>query len=325
MAHIPHNLITHSTHTHAVHPTSTQTHVTHLTPGGYDPELEAAAQAGELGTPLLPSDAALLSLRPLRRYCAGELVAYSPAAVAATAPHLTLTTPSSQPTSNAHNQIVVDPGVAAALAAERRVGAAGSVPGSRTADRQSNGPAPPGQTPGQTSPPEGAQPVLCYGRVASDAAPTASNHQPLYRISIEVEPGTFVQLLSTQVYCFRPPSEADAMRAAPQARLQVTGAPAVQPGSGSTTVAPTTNHPSNTSAAGSTSSTYTHGVAPGPGPASRAAGAVGAAELVGAVRELLAAAGLPADLGSEALVSTAAGLRAELGAAQEALSQVCGI
>ncbi len=43
--------------------------------GGYDPALEAAGLAGVPGAALLPADAALLQLRPLRRYCCGELVA----------------------------------------------------------------------------------------------------------------------------------------------------------------------------------------------------------------------------------------------------------
>ena len=34
-------------------------------------------------------------------------------------------------------------------------------------------------------------------RVAANAQP--SDDQPVYRVSVEVEPGTFVQLLSTQV------------------------------------------------------------------------------------------------------------------------------
>jgi sacsin len=53
-----------------------------LLAAGYDPCLEAAAQAGQLGSALLPSDAALLQLRPLKRYCAGEVVAYADAAEA---------------------------------------------------------------------------------------------------------------------------------------------------------------------------------------------------------------------------------------------------
>eukprot|EP00198_Chlamydomonas_reinhardtii_P000860 XP_001690195.1 predicted protein [Chlamydomonas reinhardtii] len=47
-----------------------------LLPGGWDERLESAAVAGTPGTPLVPADAALLQLKPLRRYCAGEVVAY---------------------------------------------------------------------------------------------------------------------------------------------------------------------------------------------------------------------------------------------------------
>eukprot|EP00798_Chlamydomonas_sp_ICE-L_P006706 gene6706-3376_t len=46
-----------------------------LLPGGYDLTLERAGQTGQLGAPLLPSDAMLLQLKPLKRYCVGELVA----------------------------------------------------------------------------------------------------------------------------------------------------------------------------------------------------------------------------------------------------------
>jgi hypothetical protein len=42
---------------------------------------------------------------------------------------------------------------------------------------------------------EGA--TLCYGRVAVDAAPAAG--QAAYRLSVEVEPGVYQTLLSTQV------------------------------------------------------------------------------------------------------------------------------
>ena len=44
-----------------------------LLPGGYDPLLERAGQAGQLGAPLLPSDVALLQLKPLRR-CALQCI-----------------------------------------------------------------------------------------------------------------------------------------------------------------------------------------------------------------------------------------------------------
>jgi hypothetical protein len=39
--------------------------------------------------------------------------------------------------------------------------------------------------------------MLCYGRVAVDAAPATG--QAAYRLSVEVEPGVYETLLSTQV------------------------------------------------------------------------------------------------------------------------------
>ena len=52
-------------------------------------ELARLGAAGELGTTLLPSDQALVQLKPLRPFAAGELCAYlagaSPAALAARA------------------------------------------------------------------------------------------------------------------------------------------------------------------------------------------------------------------------------------------------
>jgi len=121
--------------------------------GGYDSELEGALAAGHVGAPLQPSDRALLRLRPLRHYEAGELVAVKRRlAGAAAAP----------------------PGQAAAAAAEAR--AAG----------------PPAPAVGD----EGGL-VLCYARVAMDAAPQPG--QAAYRLSVEVAPGMYESLLSTQV------------------------------------------------------------------------------------------------------------------------------
>lgn len=47
-----------------------------LLPAGHDEVFEAAAAAGVPGAPVVDADARLLALQPLRRYAAGEIVAY---------------------------------------------------------------------------------------------------------------------------------------------------------------------------------------------------------------------------------------------------------
>jgi hypothetical protein len=123
--------------------------------GGYDAELEGALAAGHVGAPLQPGDRALLRLRPLRHYEAGELVAVK-RRLAATAP--------------------------AAAAAEARAA-------------QGPGTGPAGAA-GSSTVDEGGV-VLCYGRVAVDAAPQPG--QAAYRLSVEVSPGVYESLLSIQV------------------------------------------------------------------------------------------------------------------------------
>jgi hypothetical protein len=117
--------------------------------GGYDSDLEGALASGHVGSPVQPADRALLRLRPLRHYTAGELVAV-------------------KRRSNSASSAAAAKGLA-------HIGA-DSV----------------GSSSGDT---EGA--MLCYGRVAVDAAPAAG--QAAYRLSVEVEPGVYQTLLSTQV------------------------------------------------------------------------------------------------------------------------------
>lgn len=124
--------------------------------GGYDAELEGALAAGHVGAPLQPGDKALLRLRPLRHYEAGELVAVKRRLAAA---------------------------AAAAAAAEARAGAGASAAAA-------------GAAAGGSVVDEGGV-VLCYGRVAVDAAPQPG--QAAYRLSVEVAPGVYESLLSTQV------------------------------------------------------------------------------------------------------------------------------
>lgn len=134
------------------------------TAGGYDSELEGALAAGHVGAPLQPGDRALLRLRPLRHYEAGELVAIKRRLPAAALP-----------------------GQAAAAAAEARAAAAAGTAEAGTAVAAGGGD-------------EGGQ-VLCYGRVAMDAAPQPG--QAAYRLSVEVAPGVYESILSTQVFCFQ--------------------------------------------------------------------------------------------------------------------------
>lgn len=137
----------------------------HTTAGGYDSELEGALAAGHVGAPLQPGDRALLRLRPLRHYEAGELVAIKRRLPAAALP-----------------------GQAAAAAAEARATAAAA------------GTAEAGTAVAAGGGDEGGQ-VLCYGRVAMDAAPQP--RQAAYRLSVEVAPGVYESILSTQVFCFQ--------------------------------------------------------------------------------------------------------------------------
>jgi hypothetical protein len=104
-----------------------------------------------------PADRALLRLRPLRHYSAGELVAVK----------------------RSHQQAAtLMPAAAGAssIAAEAAAAAAAAVAGTGEAE---------------------ANQGLCYGRVAVDAAPGAG--QAAYRLSVEVQPGVYENLLSTQV------------------------------------------------------------------------------------------------------------------------------
>lgn len=111
--------------------------------------------AGHVGAPLQPGDKALLKLRPLRHYEAGELVAVK----------RRLATPAGQEAAAAAEARAARASKAAAATAEEGGGGGGM--------------------------------VLCYGRVAMDAAPQPG--QAAYRLSVEVAPGVYESLLSTQV------------------------------------------------------------------------------------------------------------------------------
>jgi hypothetical protein len=110
-----------------------------------------------------PADRTLLLLRPLRHYAAGELVAVKRAPSAAAS-------------------AVAPLGQAAAAAADARAAAAAAAAAASPAGGPQAG--------------DGGA-VLCYGRVAVDAAPAKG--QAAYRLSVEVAPGVYDTLLSTQV------------------------------------------------------------------------------------------------------------------------------
>lgn len=136
-----------------------------LLPGGYDASLEAAGRVGQVGTALLPADAALLQLKPLKRYCRGEAVAYQ-------------RTPSAAE--------------AAGLAAQLRVNAEAGTGGSGAAAAGS---------PDACHAAEPSVAQLCYGCVVADSQP--SGGEGVYKVLVEVDPGVVLPLLSSNIFSFR--------------------------------------------------------------------------------------------------------------------------
>jgi sacsin len=306
--------------------------------GGYDPQLEAAAQAGELGTSLLPSDAALLQLKPLRRFCAHELVAYSRAVV------LPMLPASSSPQQQHDHQgpgltslLLPPPTIAAAAAAARRAAATTARVGDSTAPETSSQSMASADAVTSTAIPaagtsaEGSEPSpspvpidLLYGRVTVNAEPAGDT--PLYRVQVEVEPGVVVPLLSTQVWCFRTPTAADTHTAAGAAQgaepHEQVGAPlASAAGRGSGAGAQQQQRgqqqvPHTPAAAGSSTGAAVPSSVP-----STSSPPVGPPELVSAVKELLGAAGLPLDLGRQELLKQTTELQAALRTSRGALEE----
>ncbi len=278
-------------------------------PQGYDADLEAAAAAGQLGAPLLPADRPLLLLRPLRRYVAGELVAW---------------------------QRPVGAAEAAAAAAERRAGAAAlygtqgeaglavgedgsavvgsGVGGSPSGAGTSRG----GHMGSHVSSHVGSHVgshVLCYACVAANSAP--SEGELAYNVLLEVAPGQFEQVLSSSVFCF---ASAAAMTA-PGAAAAAAGAAADavggvdaassqgdEAGQQEQQSGGTVDAPAPVSALSSAAVVARSGDVAGSSSSSGSSSTqqpVAAAELVGAVRDMLAAAQLPLDLDrSELLLRT---------------------
>ncbi|GFR39737.1 hypothetical protein Agub_g219, partial [Astrephomene gubernaculifera] len=262
-----------------------------LLPGGFDAGMETAAQAGTPGAPLLPADVALLQLKPLRRYVAGEVVAYQRTAEMTT-------------TAAAEGGGVA--AAAAAAAAERRAAGGDAVAsGSNSSSSSSSS-----SSTSSTS--------MCYGRVAAHCA--ASEGAGVHRVQVEVEPGVVRQLLSTQVFCFRSPS---GEAAAQDTAAAVATSPAMP---APTTATMPSGGGSQTSPAAASTPSSTTATATAPHAAAAAAvdaagGPVRASEMVAAVRDVLAAAGLPLEAGAGQLMGRVAALQEELEAAQEQLAQ----
>lgn len=217
--------------------------------------IDGTTSADQIGSPLLPADLSLLQLKPLRRYMAGEVVAYQCTALA----------PGSSGTG---------PGDAAAYAAEQRWAASAAAAAAQ------------GGAAGSTAAP-GYDPVghsMRYGCVALDGGP--EDGHPVYKLSVEVRPNVVHELLSTQVYCFRAAGVGEGrvsaygsgwgVQAPPQESLMFGGA-------------------SNAAAAAVMAAAAAPGSAADEPPV-RQQSHVRSDELVGAVRGILSAAGLPLTL-----------------------------
>lgn len=232
----------------------------------------------------------LLALRPLRRYITGEVVAYQRTASAPTA---------------------------AAAAAERR--AHEHTAYSRDQHHGANDI----QPVVVAGAPEGSS-MLCYGLVAAACGPIEGH--ALYRIPVETDPGVVTQLLSSQVFCFKAAPAGASMQAAAGAAAEAL------PSSGTS---PVPNQHASAPAAGgpSTGAVTPLTIGPNNSTAATAAGAssagvsaaapVSPAELVGAVRSLLAGAGLSLEGGHAAALARVTELQAALSTATGQLNQVC--
>lgn len=216
----------------------------------------------------------------------------------------------------------VDVTTAAAAAAERRLRALGASGPGLTPAESTTGTSGGGVVTEAGSPagqPAVQAAVYCYGRVAADAAPPPGSSSPLYPVPLELEPGVFGELLSTQVYCFRSVVEGGSTvgpAAVGQAQVQLQPVPlqAQQP-AGTLPQAATAAGTGGAATAGGATTGSTAGSSGGPG----------AAALVGAVRELLGAAGLPPDLRAEELLAKAAEAREALVEAKRGLEQVSAL
>jgi sacsin len=247
--------------------------------------LPTAQQVGTLGAPLTPSDASLLQLKPLRRYRAGELVAASRAHLAAAASAAGLTLHGLAPAAAAD---------AAGSAAERRAAAAAQAQAQAQA-----------QARGEDTPVGEAtqsDDVYVYARVAANCEP----RQAVYQVPLEAGgPGETLALLSSQVYSFA------------SSASQGHGAGDDGDGDGAADGAGAGAGAGQAAAPVQSTEGRQHEVGGAPVPPAARQGqqqalsgaAVGSRQLVGAVKDLLAAAGLPLDLQREELLSQATELQ----------------
>lgn len=309
--------------------------------GGYDRDLEVALQSGQVGSPLSISDRALLQLRPLKRYAAGELVAYQRSRPAATATVLAAderragwgnTTQLDVDTGGQGGNLQGRGGFGSNSGRYRPAGAVARI--ADTVRRSSSGGDVPESTRGAGLPstdtavtPVGAEGadscgvVLCYGRVSSDCAPSPG--QAAYRVTVETEPGVYDQLLSTQVFSFRSgiaPEPGTGTPSMGTAQDNAAGMYGAVSDSVESATAATASHSLSASGGTATGVTPTN-LAP---PAAGVEGLqnVGASELVGAVRDMLSAAGLPLDLDRTTLLQQALAAEQELRSARSALVEL---
>lgn len=281
-----------------------------LLPGGYDPALERAGQAGQVGAPLLESDRRLLQLRPLKRYCAGDLVAVRRSDLAAAAAEAGITG------AGAPAAAAQDAASAAAAAALARATAGDGTGAAGTA----------GATAGATAVP--AEDMV-YARVAAACGPQGDETLHWVLLDAGTGRGDTLRLLSSQVFSFRsnagggPGDEAGPQgpQQLQQPQQQDAGG-ARQPGAsgGSSSsggpTAPSSSTTGNTAAAAGAQQPDATAAT-----AATAAPRVGSQQLVSAVKDLLSAAGLPLDLEREQLLQQATTLREALASAQRGLSQ----
>ncbi|KXZ55127.1 hypothetical protein GPECTOR_3g279 [Gonium pectorale] len=257
-----------------------------LLPGGFDAKLEAAARAGSPGAPLLPADAALLALRPLRRYCAGERVAVRREDAGAAAG-------GGEEVGGAAGRRLADPaGVASPVHQALDVGGAGAGGGGGGGGGMVYG-------------------NMVYGIVAAHCAPSGSGG--LHRVLVEVEPGVVRPLLSSQVFCFRSSLGEDAGSDAGAGP----GSTLLGPAAGHAAAGPASAVPLSSPPAASQGG----GAAAGLSAAAAASAPVRGAELVSAVRDVLSAAGLPLDPAAGALMAKVAALQDELAATRGQLEE----
>ncbi|GAX84471.1 hypothetical protein CEUSTIGMA_g11891.t1 [Chlamydomonas eustigma] len=272
-------------------------------PGGYDADLERAGQVGQLGAPLLSADVQLLQLKPLRRYCAGEVVAVNRTHVASLQ-----VLPASQ---QAHAAAA---SAAAADAAEKRLTQAADAAGRR-------------EDPGRHIPLSAIDVGvhMVYARVAAHCGPKEG--ETVYYVPLEAMSSSSTDdvkyLLSSQVYSFMTSTSklSSQGEVVPDGNSRLLGGPLMEEASASADVdtkggnreaqsgvasMPFQKIPAKSSAHNSSSHLQV----------------AGSAHLIGAVKDLLSAAGLPLDLERAQLLQQAATLKESLSQAQQQLVKI---